>query len=126
MSESWEQRAHIEHLRANDLDAENKRLRDALKPFAHPDLSELLGGNCEAGESIVFRRKNATLKIKHFKVAENSLKGEGEATRKLCDCRTGDHSVRTLLVVDDDWFKCPRCGGFIKRPKNNQQRERVK
>lgn len=43
--------------------------RTALHPFTHEDLSEILGGNVEKGESIVFQRNKATLRIKHFRLA---------------------------------------------------------
>jgi len=45
------------------------------------------------------------------------------SNKKLCDCKTGKHVIRTLIVVDDAWYRCPRCGGFIKRPKQVLQKD---
>lgn len=59
------------------LQAKNSRLREALAPFAHPDLFRVTAGNVEGGESIVFQRNNAILKLKHF-VSADRLAGEGE------------------------------------------------
>jgi len=42
---------------------------EALKPFAHPDLSEILAGNTVGEESIVYVRNNATLTVKDFRRA---------------------------------------------------------
>ena len=39
---------------------------EALKPFAHPDLSEILAGNTVGEKSIVYVRNNATLTVKDF------------------------------------------------------------
>ena len=47
----------------------------ALRPFAHPDLSRIMGGNVEGDDSIVFRRNEARLTIGDFKRAAAALKG---------------------------------------------------
>lgn len=36
--------------------------------------------------------------------------------RKLCECSAP--AIRTVTVVDENWYKCPRCGGYISRPCN--------
>ena len=62
------------------LRKENQRLREALRPFAHPDLREILSGNRCGGASIVFGRNKALLTINDFVRADAALaggKGEG-------------------------------------------------
>ena len=62
------------------LAEENRRLREALRPFAHPDLREILSGNRCGGASIVFGRNKALLTINDFVRADAALaggKGEG-------------------------------------------------
>ena len=51
------------------------QLVEALKPFTHPDLSQILEGNCEGDDSIVFQRNKAILRIGDFRKA---LKAAGE------------------------------------------------
>ena len=38
-----------------------------------------------------------------------------DAPSKLCDCKVGDHSIRTVTIIDDNWYECPRCDGRIAR-----------
>lgn len=52
------------------------RLEAALKPFTADDLCEILGGNCDGEESVVFGRKDTELKIKHFRVARAALEAK--------------------------------------------------
>ena len=67
-----------DELKANaKLIAAAPELAEALKPFAHEDLGEILGGNAMAGESIVFQRNRAILKIKDFIAAAKALKKAG-------------------------------------------------
>ena len=33
---------------------------------------------------------------------------------KICKCKG---SLRTVLIENAQYYKCPRCGGFIERPK---------
>lgn len=47
---------------------------EALKPFAHPDLSEILAGNTVGEKSIVYVRNNATLTVKDFLCATEIVK----------------------------------------------------
>lgn len=49
------------------------KLREALKPFTHDDLCEMLGGNVEGDESPVFNRNHAMLKLKDFRKARAVL-----------------------------------------------------
>ena len=56
------------------MKAERDRCRDALRPFAHPALSRLLGGNVQGDESPVYGREDALLKIGDFKRAAEALK----------------------------------------------------
>lgn len=59
------------------LEARVAELEAALKPFSHKDLCEALGGNLEGGESIVFQRNHAILKLKHFRLAAALLNKKG-------------------------------------------------
>jgi len=59
------------------LASQNEKMREALKPFAHEDLSRIFGGNCSGEDSIVFQRSNAILKIRDFSRARELLGGEG-------------------------------------------------
>jgi hypothetical protein len=52
-----------------------KKLEKALEPFSADDLCDVLGGNCDGEESVVFGRKDTELKIKHFRAARKVLKG---------------------------------------------------
>lgn len=45
----------------------------ALKPFAHKDLTEVLGGNVEGRESIVYQRNMAKLRLGDFQIARGIL-----------------------------------------------------
>lgn len=56
-----------------ELNQRVRELEEALKPFAHPDLSAIMGGNANGVESPVFGRNSAQLKIKHFKKAKELL-----------------------------------------------------
>jgi hypothetical protein len=60
-----------------ERDARIAELEKALKPFAHPDLSEVLSGNCKGDDSPVFQRDKAMLLIGHFRKARKAL-GKGE------------------------------------------------
>lgn len=51
------------------LKAEIFQLRQALRPFAHPDLSMVTSGNVQGGSSPVFQRNRAVLRIGDFKKA---------------------------------------------------------
>lgn len=53
---------------------ENEKLREALEVFSHPDLCRVLGGNAEKGESIVFQRNEAILRLKDFWKARDILR----------------------------------------------------
>lgn len=57
---------------------ENKRLREALAPFSHPDLSEKLGGNHKGDESPVFARNKALLTLGNFRQARAALAHQSE------------------------------------------------
>jgi len=48
-------------------------LEKALEPFAHEDLSILLGGNVEGDNSPVYQRNKAKLFIRNFKLAKELL-----------------------------------------------------
>ena len=63
--------------RVAELEAENKRLRTLLVPFAHRDLSALLGGNIQDDASIVYQRNNAILRLGDFRAVRAALV-EGE------------------------------------------------
>ena len=58
------------------------RLRDALKPFSHPDLSRELGGNVKGDESPVFQRGAAILKLKHFRAIRRELSRSGSESEE--------------------------------------------
>lgn len=64
LSETGEDKPHI-----GNLIAKAPKLLEALEPFAHADLSELLGGNVEGDDSIVFQKKDAKLTIGDFRRA---------------------------------------------------------
>ena len=49
------------------------KLEKALEPFSHDDLCILLGGNCEGGESKIYGRNKAILKLKDFRKAKELL-----------------------------------------------------
>ena len=51
------------------LRAQLQEAIEALKPFAHPDLSEILSGNRSGQESIVYERNEAVLIIRDFRRA---------------------------------------------------------
>ena len=42
------------------------------------------------------------------------------AKRELCECKG---SIRTVVIEDENWYKCPRCGGGIKRPAEIKAQE---
>jgi len=54
--------------------AENARLKEVCKPFSHPDLSRIMGGNAKGDDSIVFQRNDAILRIGDFKAAAEAAK----------------------------------------------------
>ncbi len=60
---------HIEQLKA-----ENAKLRAALMPFTHPDLTKSLEGQHRDNEPI-YVRNEAVLTLSDFKRAADSLKG---------------------------------------------------
>lgn len=60
-----------------ERDARIAELEKALEPFADPDLSEVLSGNCKGDDSPVFQRDKAMLLIGHFRKARKAL-GKGE------------------------------------------------
>ena len=62
-----------------EVDDENTKLRDALKPFSHKDLSEMHSGNAMGDDSIVFQRNKAVLTIGDFKQAKELLKEGSES-----------------------------------------------
>jgi len=52
-------------------------LREALEPFAHPDLCETLGGNVQGDYSPVYGRNKAILRIGDFRRARARLDALG-------------------------------------------------
>lgn len=52
---------HPATVRTVTLLEENRRLREALKPFAHPDLCKALAGNGTGDTSPIFERDKATI-----------------------------------------------------------------
>jgi len=52
-------------------------LREALEPFAHPDLCETLGGNVQGDHSPVYGRNKAILRIGDFRRARAPLDALG-------------------------------------------------
>lgn len=63
--------------------ASRDRLREALIPFTHADLREILTGNAIGEDSPVFQRNKAMLRIKDFSkayeaLAEDEKNGGGE------------------------------------------------
>ena len=32
-------------------------------------------------------------------------------------CKCSGSSIRTMLIESETLFKCPRCGGWVERPK---------
>lgn len=61
------------------LRAENARLREALRPFTHPDLLKATGGTIQGDDSPVYGRDKAMLKLGDFRRAQRALT-ETEAT----------------------------------------------
>jgi hypothetical protein len=57
------------------LGKENKRLKKALMPFAHKDLSDIYKDYKEGAGSYVFEYGDAVLKIEDFKRARSCFKG---------------------------------------------------
>jgi hypothetical protein len=55
-----------------EVDTVIERLRSALAPFSHPDLSAILGGTKDS-TSIVFQRNCAILRIGDFEKAAAAL-----------------------------------------------------
>lgn len=55
------------------LTAEVERLREALRPFAHPDLCKQVSGNKQGDDSPVFGRDKATLTLGDFRRARAAL-----------------------------------------------------
>jgi hypothetical protein len=53
-------------------------LREALEPFAHPDLCETLGGNVQGDDSPVYGRNKAILRIGDFRRARARLDALGD------------------------------------------------
>lgn len=53
--------------------ASRDRLREALIPFTHADLREILTGNAIGEDSPVFQRNKAMLRIKDFSKAYEAL-----------------------------------------------------
>lgn len=47
----------------NTLTAERDALKEALKPFAHPDLSKAFANNTQGDDSIIFQRDNAFITL---------------------------------------------------------------
>lgn len=78
----------------NALEAENERLRDALEPFAHPDLRLQLGGNSdrEGRDAIVFQRNNAVLRLRDFDVAAAPQDPHADIRCK-CGCALNSNGV---------------------------------
>lgn len=64
--------------KSRKLEQEIERLRDMLKPFAHPDLCKFLPGNTHDDKSVVFQRDHAILRIGDFRQARNALKEGGK------------------------------------------------
>lgn len=62
-------REALEGSQKSSQEARIKELEEALRPFAHPDLGEILGGNVQGNESIVFQKNKAFLKIGDFRKA---------------------------------------------------------
>ena len=84
MSKSEYKRLDIQwKARAKELEAKNaelveevEMLKAIIKPFAHPDLSKMLGGNAEGDKSPVFQRDKAMLTIGDFKKAKEAITSE--------------------------------------------------
>ena len=74
LNEAWQ----IRNEEACRLEEENERLRAALAPFTHNALSEMMGGNCDGDNSIVFQRNKAKLTIGDFKAAQEALQEDGK------------------------------------------------
>jgi len=70
---------HVDYVTFNDyttLQADNERLREALKPFAQDDLCKQLTGNAQGDESPIFGRDKAMLYLGDFRRAKQALKGD--------------------------------------------------
>lgn len=64
-------------------------LETALKPFAHPDLSEKLTGNIQGDDSPVFGRNRALLTLGHFRAAHDVIKTGYPAARRTATTEEG-------------------------------------
>ena len=61
------------------LEAENAKLREALEPFAHPDLCKYTSNNMEGDDSPVFGRDKAILTLGDFRRAAALLAAQEPA-----------------------------------------------
>lgn len=108
------------------LKAEIAQLRQALRPFAHPDLSMVTSGNVEGDSSPVFQRNKAVLRIGDFKKAMTLDLSPlcvcpEEATDEACEvCLAGDEVAgdgEVMTTAEREANKrfaaaCQRCGGW--------------
>ena len=64
----------VDDTQIKELETKIVKLQNALRPFTHPDLHKIFGGNCEGSKSVVFQRNNAVLRIGDFKRAFKTVK----------------------------------------------------
>ena len=60
--------------RLKQVKGELEAMRDALEPFAHPDLCEYLPSNKDGGNSPLFQRNKAVITINDCRQAAAALK----------------------------------------------------
>jgi hypothetical protein len=67
----------VEAVNSHDrLTAEVGRLREALKPFTHPDFRKVMSNNVEGADSPIFGREGAILTLGDFERAAKALNPE--------------------------------------------------
>ncbi len=73
-----------------ELEAKNKSLHEALKPFSHADLCRLVHANTKDNKSLIFQRGKAILRIKHFRKARKLVTDIKEKVIKATPLMTND------------------------------------
>ena len=81
-------------------------LREALEPFAHPDLLKARGGNQEGDASIIFARDDAELKLGDFRRAARLLAPPVDAEAKEAAPECAHVWIRNSRM---GWKICAKC-----------------
>ena len=68
-----------------------------------------------AGKGSRNRSANAAYWKSSYWPSEPNSGNDAENSGKVCRCIGS--AIRTMLIHSDEYFKCPRCGGLVARPK---------